>query len=224
MLNLNTLYKNHFGSQMISDDKLKMFAEINLERLKAGNGGGELNQLIADTTTALQMYGAAISDEDVKFAVQQGLTIKVKKILKDFKELISRSEGLIRSQFGKKSEEYQEFFPYKKNEYWQCSLKNAEMLMERFRAASEKYSLQLGDDLKNNLQAMLTDFRSAREEQLLKKSEVADAKTTARKKRKDLEIQLMKNLYYIGYLYTGNVDKCNNFFDQSFMRKKKKSA
>ena len=169
MLNLNTLYKNHFGSRLISDDRLKKFAEINLERLKAGNGGGELNQLIADTSVALQTYGTAISDEDIKFAAQQGLTIKVKKILKDFKELISRGEGLIRSQFGKRGEEYQEFFPYKKNEYWQCSLKNAEMLMERFRTAAEKYSLQLGDDLKNNLQALLTDFRNAREEQLLKK-------------------------------------------------------
>ena len=224
MLNLNTLYKNHFGSRKISDDKLRKFAEINLERLKANNGGGELDQLIADTTAALQMYEAAITDEDVKYAKQQGLTIKVKNILKDFKELISRGEGIIRGQFGKKVAEYQEFFPYQKDEYWQCSLKNADLLMDRFLKAAEKYAPQIGDDLKNKLQAMLTDFKSAREEQLLKKAEVTDGKTTTSKRRKELEIQLMKNLYYIGYLYPGNIDKCNNFFDQSFLRKKRKSA
>lgn len=224
MLNLNTLYKNHFGSRQISDDKIRKFAEINLERLKANNGGGELTQLIADTATALQIYSSAITDEDVKFAKQQGLTIKVKNILKGFKELISRQEGLIRSQFGKKSGEYQEFFPYQKNEYWQCNLKNADLLMDRFHKAAEKYAPQIGDDLRNRLQAMLADFKSTREEQLLKKAEVTDCKTTTSKKRKELEIQLMKNLYYIGYLYTGNIDKCNNFFDQSFLRKKRKSA
>ena len=95
--------------------------------------------------------------------------------------------------------------------------------MDRFYKAAEKYAPQIGDDLKNRLQAMLTDFKSAREEQLLKKAEVTDGKTTTSKKRKELEIQLMKNLYYIGYLYPGNIDKCNNFFDQSFLRKKRKS-
>jgi len=76
MLDLETLFKNHFSSRLISDDKLRKFAEIQLERLKANNSGGEFTQLINDTTAAYQLYANAISDEDVKFSTQQGLTHK----------------------------------------------------------------------------------------------------------------------------------------------------
>jgi hypothetical protein len=222
MLDLNTIYKNHFEHRLITDNKLKKFAEIHLERLIANNSGGELTQLIADTTSALQQFGESLTNGDVKFAKQQGLTISVTNLLTEFKKYIADSEGFIRAKFGKGASEYQEFFPYKKNEYWQCSLKNAEQLMDRFIDAADRHSPELGVDIKNKVQAMLADFKSAREEQLLKKAEVEDSRTVRRKKRHSLEIQLMKNLHYIGFLYAEDPNKCNDFFDQSFLRRKKK--
>ena len=222
MLDLETLFKNHFSSQLITDSKLKMFAEIQLERLKANNGGGEFAQLIADTTIAYQQYNTAIADESAKFAQQQGNTVRVYKLLKDFKNSVSTKEGIIRGQFGKKGDAYQAFFPYGKNEYWQSSLKNVELLMDRLIASADRYSAEIGTDLKNKLQTMLNNFRSAREAQLLKKGEVTDSKTTVRKRRAELEIQLLKNLHFIGFTYPGNVNRCNDFFDQSFLRRKKK--
>jgi len=223
MLDLETLFKNHFGSQLISDDKLRKFAEIQLERLKANNGGGEFAQLISDTTTAYQLYAAAITDESVKFAQQQGLTIRVYKLLKDFKNFVATKEGIIRAQFGKKGDAYQAFFPLGKNEYWQSNFKNVEMLMDRLIASADHYSAELGTDLKNDLQTMLNDFKSAREAQLRKKGEVTNSKTAVSKRRKELEIQLLKNLHFIGFTYPGNVSRCNDFFDQSFLRRKKKA-
>ena len=222
MLDLETLFKNHFNSQLISDDKLKKFAEIQLERLKANNGGGEFTQLIADTTTAYQLYNTAIADESVKFAQQQGLTVKVYKLLNDFKNYVAAKEGIVRAQFGKKADAYQAFFPFGKNEYWQSNFKNVEMLMDRLIASAEHYSAEIGTDLKNELQSMLNEFKSAREAQLLKKAEVTDSKTTVRNRRGELEIQLIKNLHFIGFTYPGNVNRCNDFFDQSFLRRKKR--
>ncbi|MCW8961900.1 MAG: hypothetical protein OQK29_10080, partial [Ignavibacteriaceae bacterium] len=130
MLDLETLFKNHFESKLISDDKLRKFAEIQLERLKANNSGGEFAQLIVATTTAYQLYATAITDEAVKFAAQQGLTIKVKKLLDDFKNYIAAKEGIVRAHFGKKGDAYQAFFPLGKNEYWQSNFKNVELLMD----------------------------------------------------------------------------------------------
>ena len=223
MLDLETLFKNHFSGQLISDDKLRKFAEIQLERLKANNGTGEFAQLIADTTTAYQLYAAAITDESVKFAQQQGLTVMVYKLLKDFKNFVATKEGIIRAQFGKKGDAYQAFFPLGKNEYWQSNFKNVEMLMDRLISSADHYSAELGTDLKNDLQTMLNDFKNAREAQLRKKGEVANSKTTVSKRRKELEIQLLKNLHFIGFTYPGNVNRCNDFFDQSFLRRKKKA-
>ena len=221
MLDLNILFKNHFGNRLISDSNLRKFAEIHLQRLSSNNSGGEFNQFIEDTQNVFDSYFGSINDEDQNFAVQQGLTISVTKVLKEFKQFISSSEGLVRAQFGKKSAEYQEFFPNKMKEYWHLNLTNAEKIMERFYKAAARHNNVFGDSIKNLAQTLLEEFKEARSNQLKKKGEVAEKKTTTRQKRKNLELQLIKNLHYIGYLYPGNVNKCNSFFDQSFLRRKK---
>jgi len=220
MLNLNILFKNHFSSRLISDNSIRKFAEVHLQRLSSNNGGGEFTQIITDTQHAFNSYFGSMNDEDQNFAVQQGLTISVTKVLNEFKQFISSSEGLVRAQFGKKSSEYQEFFPNKMKEYWHLNLANAEKVMERFYNVAGKHSNVFGDSIKNLAQTLLTEFTEARSNQLKKKGEVAEKKSSTRERRKNLELQLIKNLHYIGYLYPGNINRCNDFFDQSFLRRK----
>ena len=220
MLNLNILFKNHFSSRLISDNSIRKFAEVHLQRLSANNSGGEFTQTITDTQHAFNSYFGSMSDEDQNYAIQQGLTISVTKVLKEFKLFISSSEGLVRAQFGKKSAEYQEFFPNKMKEYWHLNLANAEKVMERFYNVAGKHTNVFGDSIKNLAQTLLTEFTEARSNQLKKKGEVAEKKSSTRERRKNLELQLIKNLHYIGYLYPGNVNRCNDYFDQSFLRSK----
>ena len=220
MLNLNILFKNHFSSRLISDNSIRKFAEVHLQRLSANNSGGEFTQTITDTQNVFDSYFGSMNDEDQNYAVQQGLTISVTKVLNEFKQFISSSEGLVRAQFGKKSAEYQEFFPNKMKEYWHLNLANAEKVMERFYNVAGKHSNVFGDSIKNLAQTLLTEFTEARSNQLKKKGEVAEKKSSTRERRKNLELQLIKNLHYIGYLYPGNINRCNDFFDQSFLRRK----
>lgn len=220
MLNLNILFKNHFSSRLISDNSIRKFAEVHLQRLSSNNGGGEFTQIITDTQHAFNSYFGSMSDEDQNYAIQQGLTISVTKVLKEFKLFISSSEGLVRAQFGKKSAEYQEFFPNKMKEYWHLNLANAEKVMERFYNVAGKHSNVFGNSITNLAQTLLTEFTEARSNQLKKKGEVAEKKSSTRERRKNLELQLIRNLHYIGYLYPGNVNRCNDFFDQSFLRRK----
>jgi hypothetical protein len=63
---------------------------------------------------------------------------------------------LVRAQFGKKSAEYQEFFPNKMKEYWHLNLTNAEKIMERFYNAAGRHSNVFGDSIKNLAQTLLT--------------------------------------------------------------------
>jgi len=220
MLDLNILLKNHFGSRLISDNNIRKFAEVHLKRLSSNNGGGEFTQIITETQNVFDSYFGSMSDEDQNYAVQQGLTISVTKVLKEFKLFISSSEGLVRAQFGKKSAEYQEFFPNRMKEYWHLNLANADKVMERFYNVAGKHSNVFGDSISNLAQTLLTEFTEARSNQLKKKGEVSEKKTTTRERRKNLELQLIRNLHYIGYLYPGNVNRCNDFFDQSFLRRK----
>ena len=220
MLNLNILFKNHFSSRLISDNSIRKFAEVHLQRLSANNSGGEFTQIITDTQHAFNSYFGSMSDEDQNYAVQQGLTISVTKVLNEFKQFISSSEGLVRAQFGKKSAEYQEFFPNKMKEYWHLNLANAEKVMERFYNVAGKHTNVFGNSITNLAQTLLTEFTEARSNQLKKKGEVAEKKSSTRERRKNLELQLIKNLHYIGYLYPGNVNRCNDYFDQSFLRSK----
>ena len=220
MLNLNILFKNHFSSRLISDNSIRKFAEVNLQRLSSNNSGGEFTQIITDTQHAFNSYFGSMSDEDQNYAIQQGLTISVTKVLNEFKQFISSSEGLVRAQFGKKSAEYQEFFPNKMKEYWHLNLANAEKVMERFYNVAGKHTNVFGNSITNLAQTLLTEFTEARSNQLKKKGEVAEKKSSTRERRKNLELQLIKNLHYIGYLYPGNVNRCNDFFDQSFLRRK----
>ena len=83
MFNLNTLFTNFFERSAISDNNIRKFAEVNLERLSANNGNGEFSQIIADTQNAYNQYFGSMSEEDKNFAMQQGLTISVYKLLKE---------------------------------------------------------------------------------------------------------------------------------------------
>ena len=221
MIDFDTLFKNHLRSRFISDDGIRKFTEIHIERLVANNGGGDFTQIIADTQNARDQYFGSTTDEYKNYAIQQGLTISVYKVLREFKRFASRSEGVIRGQFDKTSPEYQEFVPNKLKEYWHLNLTNAESVMERFYKAAERHTAELGDGIKDRALALLNEFRSARSNQLKKKGEVSAKKSSAREGRKKLELQLMKNLHYIAYLYPGEVAKCNSFFDQSFLKRKK---
>jgi len=217
-MNMETFFKNHFNTKEISDDNLRKFAEIHLQRMAAKNGGGEFTTMITDTTTAYTNYFGSMSDEDIKFAIQQGLTIAVNNAVENFKKAVSQKEGLVRATFGKDSREYQEFFPLGVTEYSKATLQNVEMLMQRFVGAANRYSVQLGAALETEFQGYLTAFTSARTSQLLKLGEVADSKTDTSFKRDDVENELMKNVHLIGAMYVGDINTCMDFFDQSFVR------
>lgn len=218
MINMETFFKNHFDTKRISDENLRKFAEIHLQRLSANNGGGEFTQMINDTTNAYTSYFGSITDEDTKFAVQQGLTITVNNAVENFKKAVSQKEGLVRATFGKDSPQYQEFFPLGVSEYSTATLQNVEMLMKRFEIASTTHQAQLGPALAAEFTGYLNAYTIARAAQLLKIGEVKDSKTNTSLQRDVVEKELMKNVHLIGSMFVGDVNRCMDFFDQSFIR------
>lgn len=220
MLDLRTFFKNHFNTREVSDDNLRKFVEDHLNRMISHNGSAVYATYIQDTQVLYDKFNTFIKQEDQTFTAQQGKTLLTDKILSEFVSLVSRKEGAVRSEFGKDSPEYQEFFPSGLNEYHQVSKANAEMLMERMRNKGQIYVATLGQNFVTLFSDILNNYLAARNGQLQAMGEVDSLKSDALNARNALSIQLMKNLLFIALQYVGQTDRLDDFFSQEIVRRK----
>ncbi len=220
MLDLRTFFKNHFDTREVSDDNLRKFVEDHLNRMISHNGNAVYTAYIQDTQVLYNNFNTFIKQEDQTFTAQQGKTLLTDKILSEFVALVSRKEGAVRSEFGKDSPEYQEFFPNGLNEYHQVSKANAEMLMERMRNKGQIYVTALGQNFVDIFTDTLNKYLVARNGQLQAMGEVDGLKSDASNARNALSTQLMKNLLFIALQYVGQTDRLDDFFSQEIVRRK----
>lgn len=219
MLDLKNFFKNHFNSVQVSDDSLRKFSEDHLQRLTTNNGNGVYLPLLTDTQAFYNDFNIIIKKEDQTFSAQQGKTLTTDNIMSDFVQMVSRKEGAVRSEFGKDSAEYQEFFPNGLSEYHQVSKANAEMLMERIRNAGQTYIAQLGQNFVTIFDTLLNNYLAARQQQLQTIAKVGALKSDAEIAREKLTQQLMRNLLIISADFIGHPDRLDDYFDQSIVRR-----
>jgi len=224
MISLQNFYSNPFDTKNIGDDNFKKFVQKHLAQAAAKNGGGLFTTMIADTTVAYTNYFGAIDDEDVKSAVQQSLTMAADNLIKTFKGSVSQQEGFIRSFYAVSSPAYQEFFPHGITEYREGNKANIETLMNRIATASQNHVADLGAPFVAIWTNIKSNYQTARSSQLAKIAEVTSAKTTTSGNRDELEVQMFKNMFIVGMNFPGNVNECNDFFDQSIIRGSQSSA
>jgi len=155
--------------------------------------------------------------------VQQSLTKSKDNIVKTFKTTVQEKSGIIQGTFegGKKSSEWQEFFPHGLDEYHQATMGNIEILISRMVAASAAHTDELGAGFAAIWTTIQTNYNSARSLQQNKKGEVGVARLSVDTSRLPLELQWCKNLLYIGFTYPGDPETCATFFDQSLLKNKK---
>lgn len=225
-MDFKKIFTNHFASKEISDLELKSFSQDGIARLSANNGGGLFTTVLNDTVNAHTTYFGAITDKDVKFAVQQSLTQSKDNIVSTFKKTISEKSGIIQGTFpgGKKSPEWQEFFPLGLDEYHQASMGTIEKLLSRMVTASANHTAQLGVAFLSIWTTLQSNYTTARTLQLNKKGEVGVAREKVNTNRQPIELQWCKNLHFIGFTYPGNPEQCATFFDQSLLKNKKSKS
>ena len=218
MIDLKKIFKNHFNTEKISDDNLRKFAEVHIERLAANNGTAQFTTMITNTTNAYTAYFGAMTNERTKYAIQQGLTIAMNNTVDSFKSFVSKKAGVINDIFDKDTPVYQEFFPFGVSEYTNATLATIESLMQTFVAAVERHSAELGAQMLSDAENFLNEYKAAREAQLEKIGEVKGQKVVTSTTRDVIENELMKNVYLIGSMFVGNIAQCMAFFDQSIIR------
>jgi len=223
MLLFEAIFKNHFNTKEISDDSFKKFVEDHIQRAIAKNSGGTYTVMITDTTNAYTTYFGNLTSEDFAFAVQQGLTITADTIIRDFQKTVSLKEGTIRGLYGNTGI-YQEFFPFGLTEYSNATKANIETLMTRMVNASTAHVADLGAPFVAIWTTFKTNYVNSRTAQLLKIGEVDNTKTMTSTTRDALEVQLLKNLFFVGFNNPGNVTACMDFFKQDIIRYDEDSA
>ncbi len=224
MINFATLFKNHFDTGRISDDKLKVFSEDHIQRLNVNNSNGLFDAIINDTVAVHTAYFGHIAGEATNQAIQKSRTASVDNIISTFKSEVSRKEGLIKSLFGKDSVTYLEFFPKGVSEYSSANKTNIETLINRIVNVANIHMGEVGEDFIKTFTNIQAGYSSARSAQLNKMGEVKAEKTNVKDTRSALEVQLIKNLHFIAYTYPGNEARCLLFFDQSIINYKQSSA
>lgn len=219
MRNLRSYFKVIFDTPEISDDNLRKFTEVHLQRLATNNPGGALTGLIAATTAAYDDYFGAITDEDLKASIQRGLTRTMNEALAEFTRAVRRREGTIRGEFEEGSATYLEFFPQGLMEYTEATLADVEKLMKRFADLAAKHVGVLGQAFADRFAGLRTSFVAARTAQLQVMGEVKGEKQEAARARTALEDQLMDNLLTLAMRHKRDADSGMAYFDQSIIRR-----
>lgn len=224
MQNLIVFFKNIFDTKEISDNNVRKYAEDQLQRMIANNPAGIYNQLITDTSNAYTGYFGAITDEDSITAMKEGSTISMNNSLTSFQKDASQKEGIIKGTYAKDSSIYQEFYPHGIMEYTRAGLGNVGMLMERMVTASTAHLADLGQPFVDLFTNHRNTFNAVRTAQLNLIGTVAGKKDVSVTTRDVIEIQLMKNVLFIGFNNIGNLEAVNTYFDQSIIRPAQDSA
>jgi len=218
MKNLRSYFTVIFDTPEISDDNLRKFTEVHLQRLAANNPAGAFTGLLTATTAAYDAYFGAIADEDLKAAIQVGLTRTMNDALAEFQRAVRRREGTVRSEFGEGTAAYVEFFPRGIGEYTEATLADVETLMRRLVSLATKHVAELGQPFADGFQALLDAFSAARAAQLRVMGEVKGEKLGTAAARNALEDQLMDNLLTLAMKFKRNADAGMAYFDQSIIR------
>lgn len=224
-MDFKKLFINFFASKEISDEEMKDFSQDGIGRITANNGGGLFTTILNDTVNAHTAYFGAITDKDIKLAVQQSLTMAKDNIFNTFKKTVQEKSGTIQGAFagGKNAPEYQEFFPLGLTEYANATMGNIEVLINRMVTASTAHVGVLGASFVAIWTNIQSNFITARNLQINKKGEVGVAAESIDTNRLPLELQWCKDLHFIGFTYPGNPDICATFYNQSLLKNTKKN-
>ena len=223
MINLEVFFRNHFNTDKISDDKMDLFAQDHIARLKTNNPENIYDPVITDTETAYNGYFSSKTKESVSAAQKEAATVNVEKYAKEFVELVSMKEGIIRGTWGKESSQYQEFYPHGITEYTKATRATMNELMERYLQTATKYAAELPANFIDIFTALINNYTTSRNLQLGKMGDVSGDKLETAQNRDILETQLMSNVLVIANNNIGNTDVMKVYFTQHYIERSGRS-
>jgi hypothetical protein len=219
MIQVETLFENWFDDPRITVPRFKNFAQNNVTRMQANNTGNVYDTNITDTQLKITNLDNAIMNKGGENWEQAssvlGKNLK-RELLQDF---LSQKEGLIKSTFGKKSEEYKEFFPKGLDDFRRSTDEEFEEKTGIFLQKIIKYVGVLGAPFKADFETKRNAYVDAEAAVEANKGDVDGTGLAERVALNDLQIQLMINVYTIGIQNVGGPADviATTFFDESLL-------
>ena len=224
-----SLTTNQFLTIQISEDNFDKLVKSHIERTAVITADDNpLITMFLDNRTAADTLYKKYSDSRGKKALnlsqREGKTINVNKLIKKIKDFISLKEGIIKNKFLKGTSEYEEFFPLGKNEYAKASKKNISKLFKRFLDSLNVHKADLDPAILSEAQPMYDSLMEAMSAQSSKKGEVIDTTSGTNELRRQLAVQLYKNMLLLLLINAENPGKVKDYFDESFIKRASKKA
>ena len=216
MIDLSVYFRNPFSDNTISDINLKKFTEDHLNMMTLNNESGQFTTMIAETIAAYNGYFGTSADKNTTMDVQTQLNQSIRNIFEEFITFVTRQEPEIRNIWGLDSPQYKEFYREGLSEYNNATLVNVETLMTSYINAANNHRKELGQNFIDLLNAIKTNFATAKEAQIRKTTDIHENPNTSLD-RNILEKQLMKNLLTFAIAYMDIPDKGMELFNTNLL-------
>ncbi len=138
------LSKNPLDGAMVSISRKIEYADINIERMTKNNPDGSNSPLIDETKQKRDAFAGNLSSSKMNEAIRIAYTAELAKTALEFRNTVSKFEGLVKSVFGKGSSIYLMFFAYGLEEYHKANQAQLPMLMDKMMSLNLTYKSELG--------------------------------------------------------------------------------
>lgn len=212
--NPKMLFGNIFDDRNITPSYLARFADDVIAKLTQNNTGGVYDAILLPLQASIIPLRSELGQVDVTLNTQVGKTATVNSFIIDFTKYMKDNYVFIAAALGgDKTPAFKEFYPKGKTEYNTITKTKIPTVMERLKALAVTYQTQLGATISNQLQNFEAQWTTLRESQLQEKAAVKTNRVDRTLARRDVEIELLKTIHFIGNKFPGDQKQSMAFFD-----------
>jgi hypothetical protein len=212
--NPRMLFGNIFDDERITPNYLARFADDVIAKLIQNNTTNEYDTVLVPMHTTIIPLRKELGEVDITLNTQVGKTATVDSFMVDFTKYIKDNYVFIAAALdGDKTPAFKEFYPKGKTEYNTIITTKLPTIMERLKTLAVTYRTQLGATISAQLQGFQTSWTTVRGSQLQQKSALKTNRFDRTAARRNVEIELLKTIHFIGNKFSGDVLRCSSFFD-----------
>jgi len=212
--------KNPFLTIDIAKERLCGFISDHCARMRSGHNPVFV-PLIAVTTGLNDQIFAKLVFIDENKNLSRSLTRQVNNKMKEFKTKVLQMESFVIVKFEKNSTEYNEFYPKGRTQYYRVNKTNVLSMFNHIITATTKYESDLGSEWKDWFTQAFDVFEPLYGQQTGIKGAVKQAVTEFKILKKEVCLQMYKNLLVILAEYHKNPKRAMSFFDEKIVNWKK---
>ena len=213
MMTFSRLFRRWFDDKEISRNELTSFSEDLLSNLTANNPDEQFDPLIAALDPAPEAMGGARTTRASAESIKEARTRATEQLFRTIRETVSRREGRVKDAFGKKSPEYQAFFPQGLNAWSDMTSPQVEpMLGVLINAATA------------HLPALVAEFTGLRDQwvairgsQVAQKGTAGSGQLAENAARTALGVVLQRTVLTVAAAFIGQPEMADIYFNQSLL-------